>query len=289
MYFWTWNTQEVLDMVLWMREFNASGKGRIQFQGFDPQYSSVAANNVLTFLEKAEPGYVSQADRIFGDVIQAERSRTQVADPARIAAAAKSVFDHLSAKRGEYVQRFPAKDVDWIIQNSNIVLQIANTIARISSRDAGMAENVTWILDHAPAGSKIVLWSHNFHASKSPGLMGSFLDERYGDQQVVLGFAFGTGRYNAVGSQGLRDYDAGPVVPGSVESLLAAVGKPRFVLDLRNVDNAAAASWFNEQHGFRALGSGVMRCPFQQTVTGALYDGLIWFSQTSPSEAPALR
>jgi hypothetical protein len=28
MYFWTWDTQEVLDMVLWMREFNKSGKGR---------------------------------------------------------------------------------------------------------------------------------------------------------------------------------------------------------------------------------------------------------------------
>src|SRR5579872_2959444 len=26
MYFWTWNTQEVLDMVQWMREFNKSGK-----------------------------------------------------------------------------------------------------------------------------------------------------------------------------------------------------------------------------------------------------------------------
>ena len=31
MYFWTWNTQEVLDMILWMRAFNMSGKGRIEF------------------------------------------------------------------------------------------------------------------------------------------------------------------------------------------------------------------------------------------------------------------
>src|ERR1043165_4376892 len=26
MYFWTWNTEEVLDMIQWMRDFNASGK-----------------------------------------------------------------------------------------------------------------------------------------------------------------------------------------------------------------------------------------------------------------------
>ena len=27
MYFWTWNTEEVLEMIRWMREFNKSGQG----------------------------------------------------------------------------------------------------------------------------------------------------------------------------------------------------------------------------------------------------------------------
>src|SRR5262245_44825112 len=31
MYFWTWNTEEVLAMIEWMRRFNLAGKGRIQF------------------------------------------------------------------------------------------------------------------------------------------------------------------------------------------------------------------------------------------------------------------
>lgn len=33
LYFWTWNTEEVLDLIRWMREFNASGRGRLQFTG----------------------------------------------------------------------------------------------------------------------------------------------------------------------------------------------------------------------------------------------------------------
>ncbi|MGD2093071.1 MAG: erythromycin esterase family protein, partial [Candidatus Aminicenantes bacterium] len=37
LYFWTWNTREVLAMIQWMREFNRSGKGRIEFFGFDMQ------------------------------------------------------------------------------------------------------------------------------------------------------------------------------------------------------------------------------------------------------------
>jgi hypothetical protein len=32
-----WDTQEVLNMVLWMREYNRSGKGRVEFTGFDMQ------------------------------------------------------------------------------------------------------------------------------------------------------------------------------------------------------------------------------------------------------------
>lgn len=46
MYFWTWSTEEVLDMVLWMREFNKSGKARVQFTGFDMQTPDVAAGIV---------------------------------------------------------------------------------------------------------------------------------------------------------------------------------------------------------------------------------------------------
>jgi erythromycin esterase-like protein len=43
MYFWTWNTHEVLDTIEWMRAFNASGRGRIQFTGFDMQTPDTAA------------------------------------------------------------------------------------------------------------------------------------------------------------------------------------------------------------------------------------------------------
>src|SRR5262249_5688561 len=59
MYFWTWDTEEVLDMVRWMRTFNESGKGRVQFTGFDMQTPTVAAENVRTFVAKYEPAYLS--------------------------------------------------------------------------------------------------------------------------------------------------------------------------------------------------------------------------------------
>lgn len=59
MYFWTWSTDEVLDMVLWMREFNKSGKGRVQFTGFDMQTPDVAAGIANDFVAKVDPDYTA--------------------------------------------------------------------------------------------------------------------------------------------------------------------------------------------------------------------------------------
>lgn len=61
MYFWTWNTQEVLDMVLWMREFNKAGKGRVQFTGFDMQTPDVAAGIVRDFVASTDADYIATA------------------------------------------------------------------------------------------------------------------------------------------------------------------------------------------------------------------------------------
>ncbi len=59
MHFWTWDTQEVLAMIEWMRAFNASGKGRVEFTGFDMQTPEVAMKNVERFVAEREPGYAA--------------------------------------------------------------------------------------------------------------------------------------------------------------------------------------------------------------------------------------
>jgi erythromycin esterase-like protein len=57
MYFWTWNTEEVLEMVEWMRRFNMEKRGRIEFTGFDMQTPDTAAAIVRRFLARHEPAW----------------------------------------------------------------------------------------------------------------------------------------------------------------------------------------------------------------------------------------
>ena len=59
MYFWTWNTEEVLEMIRWMRAFNASGRGRVQFTGFDMQTHTVALDIVQQFVRRYDTAYVA--------------------------------------------------------------------------------------------------------------------------------------------------------------------------------------------------------------------------------------
>jgi erythromycin esterase-like protein len=80
-YFWTWDTDEVLNMILWMREFNRSGKGMIEFTGFDMQTPTVAMDIVRTFVSAQDPSYYTTLEPIYQDVtrvVQPNQSRIGV-------------------------------------------------------------------------------------------------------------------------------------------------------------------------------------------------------------------
>ena len=68
MYFWTWDTEEVLNMILWMREFNQSGKGHIEFTGFDMQTPTVALRNAQKFVKLHDPAYSDFVDHAYNDI-----------------------------------------------------------------------------------------------------------------------------------------------------------------------------------------------------------------------------
>src|SRR4051794_2757056 len=55
--FWTWNTEEVRDMVRWMRAYNADAQHprKIKFYGFDMQYAPSAVYGIREFLERVDP------------------------------------------------------------------------------------------------------------------------------------------------------------------------------------------------------------------------------------------
>ncbi len=301
MNYFNWNMQEILDMIEWMRQYNASGKGRIQFMGLDVNMATVAMENVIGFLSKADPGLLASVNASYGAVGPLQLPGGDMSTlPAYLAGqeAARSVLEQLQANRARYLQTMSAQEVDWAIQNATVALQaVLMSIDRIDStgmvRDAEMAANAEWIAAHAPAGSRIVLWMHNAHINKEPGSTGGILAQYFGSDYVTFGTAFHSGSYFACTGAGCPGEPPGATgafpaldsFPGSAEYLFHQTGTPQQFLDLGLASASdPASSWLLGGLEFRSIGYPDEDGFWEFYPTARLtqdFNGLIFFDQTT--------
>ncbi len=133
MYFWTWDTQEVLEMIQWMREFNKSGKGRVQFTGFDMQTPDVAAVIVRDFVTKNDTAYVGGLTQ----AIEQMKVTPQLQGPSFGVATAKFPHEAAAGKRVRYSGYIKTKDITrgwaglwWRVDGASGVLAFDNMQGR---------------------------------------------------------------------------------------------------------------------------------------------------------------
>lgn len=294
LYFWTWDTSEVLAMVEWMKDYNLSGKGRMEFYGFDMQFPDVAMAHVKEFVGKADPDFVESLEEHYGRVKEITQSMRTARDRSKIDfgkwhEAAKAVYEHLKTRQDEHAESIDALEVDWAVQDALVVLQAAEAnMQEKRSRDKSMADNLDWILAHTPPGSKVVTWAHNGHVSKNPGTfksMGHYLSQSHGDDMIVFGFAFHEGEYTAVGKNGINVYGTSPSEPGSVEWFLKSSGIPQMVLNLREASQGSkGGEWLLQELDFRSIGAMAMDYAFSPRKIKEEFDALIYFEKTTPSD-----
>ena len=196
-------------------------------------------------------------------------------------AAAARVLEHLEAGRSRFLSSSALADVDYVILSARAVAQMSEVNAGARAREATMAENVAWILDHAPPESKMVLWGGNLRLARGQS-MGVHLARRYGHAMVTFGFAFHEGRYSALADVGRSGViDAKPSEPGSLEWTCHATGIPRFILDLRRAAaDPGASAWLTQPLPMRNI---VSRAIADTIPVAQYFDALIYFDHTSPS------
>jgi erythromycin esterase len=306
MYFWTWNTTEVLDMIEWMRAFNAApGQHPIlSFTSFDMQTADVAANHVLVYLRKADPQQAQAAETAYAGLA---KLREQPQEPSKdvagsVAQRAAEVVAAMDSKREALIGATSPEAWRDARQAAEIARQAASLRTpgiNTDYRDEMMARNVEWLADQAYPGQKMVLWAHNAHVSLgsdgSYKLMGAWLRLRFGTDMYVLGFQFRGGTARAISTTadgkftGLKD-NLLPVSPeGGGDAVLSAARLPLFFLDLRSVPNEGALGrWLSEQHPFRSFGAvwyeQTPDLQLQPEVLTELYDGIIFVEDTHPAQ-----
>ncbi|HEX8272886.1 MAG TPA: erythromycin esterase family protein [Longimicrobiaceae bacterium] len=305
--FWTWNTQEVLDMIEWMRRHNQDpgGAPKVSFRGFDMQYSRLAMDDVEAFVGRVDPAALPAIRahytcfRRFEEGVDGPRPLDYSKAPAEERDACLrgilAAYAQLEAARDRYVRASSAAEYARALRAARVVVQSEELLRGVSqARDAHMAENAAWLLEQAGPGARVVLWAHNGHVANQNLMMGSYLRRWLGSSYVVVGFTFDRGTLNAIvrpltgGPSNLRSAVALPAQPGSYEYEFERLGLPRFILDVRPLRDSppASAAWMRGPLEMRNVGALYMESAsygFAPTRLPALYDVMIHFSETSAS------
>ncbi len=307
LYFWTWYTQEVLDMIRWMQVHNENpgDAPKVSFFGFDMQVPGVAMDNVVEYVQQVDPENAPQVSTHY-DCFRDYGINTQAY--IDLPASAKSecrenlqaVYDWLNQWQNSYEESSSSEAFARVLQNARIVLQAEDSRVNRdhSLRDQYMAENVAWLLDQAGPEAKIVLWAHNGHVATSNLMdfkpMGMYLREMYGDEMLVFGFTFYSGGFNAeriddnFGPRAPTEFQVAPPPGKSYEHYLHSAGLPRFFLDLRDVQaGSTATDWLLDPHPLRGIGSDYNQSAperfFQTASLPQTFDVLIYLQDTTAS------
>ena len=306
LYFWTWNTESVLEMIEWMRAHNEAG-GDVGFYGFDMQFPGMALHNVFEYLRVVDPDRVTEVATLVDCLNRYANGpdgrfpnpgyRDQTDDHRTACGASlNEAQGQLLAHREDYEAVSGEGAFAVALQSIRVAIQYHLQVTGDQTRDESMAENTIWLDEHLGPGSRMVLWAHNFHVSMQPGAQGWYLHGKYGEAVVVAGFNHERGTFTAVTQRGSSNLGLGehvldPLQPLSYEHHLSSATAPRYVLDLRNRGvGSAGASWLTGPRSFRAIGccydAGAPSRYWSQPPLGEWFDILIHYEATRPTTIP---
>jgi erythromycin esterase len=313
--FWTWRTQEVKNLILWMKDYNQHqpDSGKIIFYGFDMQdpYSPVKYL-VDCFKSDTSSAFVGELDSITRVILS--RSRYQVYKSFKSEGTA--YHDTLMVVYNE-LNKWLSKNESVIMNNysekryNKFSLCITNFGQAINSgtssyqyRDSCMAMNILSIYNIEKA--KMFIWAHNGHINKahSPTYsnelgkpMGGLLKKELGPGYYSVGFIFNQGNFQAV--QNVRtkkdrsqpNYSAKkkhmelkecsvPVYKRNTFSrILSKVNVNTFFIDLRTVSDPAFTTPLYT-YNIGSVFNGLIRSSLKINAKKQ-YDGLIYIDKTT--------
>ncbi len=280
MYFWTWRTQEILDMVEWMRRYNKSDD-KIHFTGFDMQFYFGAIQELSEAfkINSVIQDEITELKTTLDEFNNERKNNPQ----AVISQENKKKIDNQLNRLRDYISKseYSVSKKSWLSQNIRIVEESLD----IASRDKYMADNLLWIKSQNP-DSKIITWAHNYHIKKTGNSMGRYLSDSLKNNYLTIGFTFNKGIYTAVGDKGLTSYQAQESYLGTYEYFFNAIKEPIFLLDLREAkkQNLISNKWLLGQLSFRSIGAKKINTEFYDTDLTADFDLIIFISESTNSK-----
>ena len=290
--FWTWNTDETMAMIEWMRAFNHSGRGQVDVYGFDTQALGDAVDSVTAFIRSVAPTRAPALARQYDVIASIQARATSPWDPIDLPSATAFVA---AARGGESIvdsvirvdERSPR--ARWARQYANMIhqagLQRVGILSGHDVRDSLMVLNVKWIRETIKPGGRIALGAHHFHLQRDERTFGTYLGGLFGRDAVrIVGTATYEGSYLAQGPFGIRPYPAMPAQPGSIEDMLNRMRMPVSAFDARAASRDPRAKWLNGLHELRQIGTGPREPGFEPVRLAERFDILLFVARSTAAK-----
>jgi erythromycin esterase len=303
MEFWTWDTEEVKDLIEWMRTFNIGKpeKEKLKFYGFDCQSFKGPTNALIDFvrdcdkpnLDEFVKGLSVLNDSNYRYFHKLNSGQSSLAGIAQVHGIISFIQKWFNGKKDQYITCSGKTKFDLAKHNIEALKQailLRATPEKIYGirRDSSMAQNVWWISGFEK--EKIFVWAHNGHVCKSPNLfekhdltLGMYLDTMFRSDYYTIGFAFKQGNFQAlnVETQKPEEYSVPECYKNTLTNALSLAGKEAFFIDLTASNNKL----FTTSQGAYFIG-GVFKPELwerysKQLIVKKQFDGLIFINKTS--------
>ena len=242
--FKSWQTQEVLDMIQWMRTYNQSHAKPIEFRGFDLQSQQLPLAILIRFAQRYDADLLARVqvvDQLIGRKPFPDSLRRNAYEQAQ------ALVNYVTDQRYSTVSK---EAIDQLYHDAEILAQSIG-LPLLQKRREWMAQNIAWLVDHHPAGTKFVIWAANGHVSKQGVSMGRYLEQQYGADYLPIGFTFKEGNYAVYGPQ--LHYPVQLPYPGTYEYLFSQAKPANYLLSFKTVHKAQPAQWLTQILDFRHL------------------------------------
>jgi len=304
--YWVWDTEEVTDMIEWMRQHNLScNRGdECGFVGYDIKPIPDACATIRRLIKPVCEDAYKRADEILSEI-------ENIPFPYE----GEKVFNNdklfwllgwISARQIPITEAVGAEGYELLVTATKMMYQYFDGMVvsprGISGRDMHMAENVTYILNSLPPDAKIVVWAHNAHiaVNENDKSLGWWLRQRYGDLYFPFALSFTKGQFqsrimNMVDGEPvvgpLIEFDAPEIKEGFWNKPLAEIDGD-YYLDLKSAikNDEETRKWATE-NSYEIFSAGGWYSPeaieaeqrdsFNKYILGKHFDGLFNIEKTT--------
>ncbi|MBT0813177.1 erythromycin esterase family protein [Litoribacter ruber] len=240
--FWTYSTEEVLDLVNWMRSHNEENPSdQINIYGFDFLPLEIL-KNVLTLLED----YEFEGAKYHKDLPDNFKKYYVVSKKEK--KALRKTIANIGSEYRRFSRRntIDSKDHYLILHHFNMLDQFFSMsnkkLSRGYYRDKKMAENIEWVMNHEDQ-NKMFIWAHNNHIHKKTYFlnyksMGQHLKKNHGQGYYALGLTFNQGYFNAIDyeTRKLKEFYIRDTLSSSLGSKLEVFPYNNVFIDLNRLE-----------------------------------------------------